>query len=319
MATLLEETTSVPVATGTRGLWRAVLITPGQGSSGNWKEETIRRDGPAVLRKGAKCFVTHNRAPNGEPDPFAMWGTLASDSWYEEGVGLMADIQVLESWIDKVAEVAPHTSLSVFLKGERDAEGNITAILEDVQNGVDMVVYPGRAGSSLVEKLYESARMESDNAAALQESEAANERKALSEMEMKDLADKIDALDARLAAREEAEAEKVQANVDADAVADAVKTGVAEAVAKIKDNVAAVEAAKADLLPSQYKSLNESAFAGEDVAAGIEAAKTIAKEARTVVAAEANITLDAETGRFGESATTDGYVLGGFATTQKGA
>ena len=150
---LLQESTSLPEATGERGVWRAVLITPGLGSSGNWLEETIRRDGPVALHKGAKCFVTHNRTENGEPDPFRMWATLDSDPWYEEGVGLMADIRVLKSWIDKVEEVAPHTALSVFLMGESDEYGNITAIVDDIQNGVDMVVYPGREGSSLVEKL----------------------------------------------------------------------------------------------------------------------------------------------------------------------
>ena len=158
---LLHEATASPTSTK-RGLWRAVLITPGVGSSGNWLEETIRRDGPRVLRAGARCFVTHNREENGEPNPFMMWGTLASDSFYDESAGgLVADIQVLNSWIDRVEEVAPHTALSVFLMGESDEFGNITSILEDPQNGVDMVVYPGREGSALVEKLYESARIES--------------------------------------------------------------------------------------------------------------------------------------------------------------
>lgn len=121
---LLHEATSAPTSTE-RGLWRAVLITPGVGSSGNWLEETIRRDGPRVLRAGARCFVTHNRENNGEPNPFMMWGVLASDAFYDETAdegrgGLVADIQVLKSWIDRVEEVAPHTALSVFLMGESD-------------------------------------------------------------------------------------------------------------------------------------------------------------------------------------------------------
>lgn len=131
-----------------------------------------------------------------------MWGVLASDAFYdEEAGGLVADIQVLKSWIDRVEEVAPHTALSVFLMGESDEFGNIVNILEDPQNGVDMVVYPGREGSALVEKLYESAResarMESQNNPAVK-SAAENDTKGLSEMEIKDVMDKVEALEAKI-------------------------------------------------------------------------------------------------------------------------
>ena len=96
---LLSEATAAPTSTR-RGLWRATLLTPGLGSSGNWLEETVRRDGPRVLKAGARCFVTHGRSETGEPNPFQMWGTLASDAFYDESAnegrgGLVGDIQVL--------------------------------------------------------------------------------------------------------------------------------------------------------------------------------------------------------------------------------
>jgi len=160
MAKLLVESTSVPTATK-EGRWRATLLTPGVGTSGTYSEALLKEFGPSALRKGAKSFVTHNRLENGEPDPFQMWGFLAEDAYYEEGVGLVGEIEVLPSWRDRVSEVAPHTALSIYVMGEADKDGNVTSFDEDAQNGVDLVSYPGRPGSGLVEKLYESAKKDS--------------------------------------------------------------------------------------------------------------------------------------------------------------
>lgn len=308
---LLQESTSLPKATGERGVWRAVLITPGLGSSGNWLEETIRRDGPVALHKGAKCFVTHNRMENGEPDPFRMWATLDSDPWYEEGVGLMADIRVLGSWIDKVEEVAPHTALSVFLWAESDEYNNVTAIIPDIQNGVDMVVYPGREGSALAEKLYESARMESQKNSAVK-SAAENEPKGPSEMEIKDVSDKVDALDAKIEKLLGSKQVEAEATASDEAIASAVKEAIKDHAEKAKTALAAVEAAKADLLPTQIASLTEAALLGEDVTASIESHKQFNTEAKAhfTEAAKVAETVVPETGRVGET-LTEGYVLGG--------
>lgn len=301
------------VATGTRGLWRATLLTPGKGSSGNWVEETIRRDGPHALKKGAKCFVTHNRMENGEPDPFTMWGVLASDSWYEEGVGLVGDIQVLPSWIDKVADIAPHTALSVYVKGDTDHQGNVTAILEDVQNGVDLVVYPGRPGSSLVEKLYESAKAGSFNHTEATQVKENTEGHLMPE-EVKELmaavttlAEKVDKLTAD-------KVEVAQAEVDEAAVAEKVDAGVEARVEKIKEAVEAVQAAEADLLPSSAKALLAEAYKGLDVTAGIESAKAVKAEALATFKAEAANPAN-ESGTLAETATTT-HVLRGFGNKE---
>lgn len=244
-----------------------------------------------------------------------MWATLASDSFYEEGTGLVADIQVLPSWIDKVEEVAPHTALSVFLMGESDEHGNITAILEDVQNGVDMVVYPGREGSALVEKLYESARMDSEKNPTVNKAAESEDTKGLSEMEIKDVSDKVDALDAKIDSLLVSKQAEAQAKVDQDALDAAVETAVKAKVEAMTKSLAAVEAAKADLLPSQIASLTENALKGEDVTASIEDNKKIATEAKTHFA-EANKNDDGhESGRLGEAAT--GYVLSGFGATKE--
>lgn len=255
-----------------------------------------------------------------------MWGVLASDSFYDENAndgkgGLVADIQVLKSWIDRVEEVAPHTALSVFLMGESDEYGNITAILPDPQNGVDMVVYPGREGSSLVQKLYESARasarIETQNNPAVK-SAAENDTKGLSEMEIKDVSDKVDALEAKIDAALASKQEDAEAKATEGAIAAAVEAALKDRAEKSKVALAAVEAAKADLLPSQIESLNESALLGEDVTASIEGHKKFNTEAKTHFAEAAKAeTVVVETGRLGEAAT-EGYVLGsGFRSNIK--
>lgn len=199
MQTLLVESTAVAQPTAVEGRWRSVLLTPGKGSSGTYSEAVLREFGHVALKKGAKSFVTHNRMPNGEPDPFSMWGVLAEDARYEEGVGLVGDIDVLPSWRDKISEVAAHTALSVYVMGEADKDGNVTSLLEDVQNGVDLVVYPGRPGSGLVEKLYESMKTSAANA---ENGSAPADRRTEkeSEMEIEDVAKKVDALTEAFAA-----------------------------------------------------------------------------------------------------------------------
>lgn len=186
---LLVEATSVPTATAREGVWRAVLITPGTGASGTYSEEMLKEYGPKAFKAGAKSYVTHNRLPNGEPDPFQMWGFLAEDAHYEDGVGLVSEIEVLPSWRDRIAEVAPHTGLSVSVSGEVDNAGNVTLLEYDAQNGVDLVSHPGRPGSQLIEKLYEAAANDKASATAGNPKEQEN-----SNMEIEDIAKKVDEL-----------------------------------------------------------------------------------------------------------------------------
>ena len=264
---LLVESTAVPSKTGT-GRWKAVLITPGQGSSGYYSEDVLRTYGPIALRKGAKSFVTHNRHENGEPDPFQMWGFLTEDAHYEEGVGLVGEIEVLPSWRERVEEVAPHVALSVYVAGETDGDGNVISFVEDAQNGVDMVVYPGRPGSSLVEQMLESARADSEK---LGVTSARKEERKL-EME-KDVEERFAALETLLnrlvTEKQAAEAEAAQAEADEKAIE-----------ARLDGYDAAIDAIEAAELPAEAaKSLREQARKGVDVTPLIEFAKTVKTEA----------------------------------------
>jgi len=265
---LLSESTAVATKAG-NGRWKSVLITPGQGSSGYYSESTLRETGPIALRKGAKSFVTHNRAENGEPDPFAMWGFLAEDSYYEEGVGLVGIIEVLPSWREKVDEVAPHVALSVFVSGEVDNEGNVTKFVEDVQNGVDMVVYPGRPGSSLVEQMVESAAQMARESDEPTVTSAVDQEKEIKMEDLEKVTAAIEALTAQVSAlvakENAAQAEAIQAEAD--------EKAVDEALASYDAAVDAIEAA--ELPADAAKSLRAEARKGVDVAPLIEFAKTV--------------------------------------------
>lgn len=267
MSTKLVEATAVPQATSVRGRWRAVLVTPGQGSSAYYSEAVLRESGTKAFRKGAKSFVTHNRTENGEPDPFRMWGYLAEDATYEEGVGLVGEIQVLESWIDRVAEVAPHTALSLYASGNVDDDGNLTEFTDDRQTGIDLVVYPGRDGSGLVEKLYESAQ----NGTAA-ESSAQAEKKAQEktmEAELKALTAVVESLAARFDAAEKRVTEAAEAEAKA-ALAEQEKFDAFAAADLISE---------AKLIPSLHKRVVEAVKAGQhDVASLIKDAQEIQGE-----------------------------------------
>lgn len=297
-STLLVESTAVPQATGTAGRWKATLITPGQGSSGFYSESMLKEFGPIALRKGAKSFVTHNRMENGEPDPFQMWGFLAEDSYYEDGVGLVGEIEVLPSWRARVEEVAPHTALSIYVMGEADSEGNISQLIEDSQNGVDMVVHAGRPGSSLVEKMYETAV--STKRASEQSGDGTKEKNMTEKLE-----EKLDALTLLISTfiSESKIAAEKQAQESAAALA-----AVKDADTKVAESIAAIESIPADLPDALRESLISKVKSGHtDIAPEIVAAKALFESIK------GQVQVQTPGYRFTESAgSTEDYRVGGF-------
>lgn len=288
---LLGESTSIPVSTGVEGRWKATFITPGRGSSGEWTEEVLERDGAHALQKGARCFVTHNRLENGEADPFRMWGILAEDARYEEGVGLVGEIDVLRSWRERVEEVAPHTALSVYLWADVDEFGTVSRIYEDIENGVDLVVHPGREGSELVQKMYESAKRDSEKTPVNSASGTTKEGSVSVEKEITDALNTLrEDFNAKFESLLAANKQELQAEVDADAIAEAKKEARAEFDAQASD------LAKAELLPSQEAALRADLLEGKDITKALESAKTVAKEAAELGASRGE--RHVETGRF---------------------
>lgn len=171
-STLFTESALAPVKAGEN--WRAVLITPGKGSSGFYSEAMLKEHGPKAFPRGTHSYVDHPVNDGEVRSPKNLMGVLAEDARYEDGVGLVAEVQIMPHWKDFVEAVAPHTGLSIYAMGEgsRDDDGQIVveALVPNIQNSVDLVSYAGRPGSGLAEKLYESAlaAQSSDNGIAVE-------------------------------------------------------------------------------------------------------------------------------------------------------
>lgn len=158
-STLFTESAVAPTKTGDN--WRAVLITPGKGASGFYSESVLKEHGPIAFPRGTHSYVDHPVTDGEVRSPKNLMGVLAEDAYYEDGVGLVAELQIMPHWKDFVEAVAPHTGLSIYAMGEgaRNDEGQIVveSLVPNIQNSVDLVSYAGRPGSGLAEKLYESA------------------------------------------------------------------------------------------------------------------------------------------------------------------
>jgi hypothetical protein len=278
---LLHESTATPLKRE-GGRWKATLLTPGQGSSAFYSEEALRSSVDA-FGNGTKNFFKHPEKPGDQRDPRDQWGVIPESVSYEDGVGIVAEIEILPHWkavIDSLAE-AGQASLSIWAMGETDEEGNLLALSPDVQNTVDLVAFPGRPGSGLTEKMYESAIAFSETDTGVT---SAQEEK---EGNMEKVLEAIAALDAKFVAFVTESLAAATANVKAEADADAVEKAVESAVATYDEKVVAIEAAK--LFPSQAEAIRAEAVKGADIAPLIEAAKLVFAEATAAAAGEEEI------------------------------
>lgn len=292
---LIEASGESPVKVGNR--WRGVLAKPGQGSSGFFSEDVLREFGPKALAPGAKAFIDHKE----DRSTRDMIGVYPDGAHYEEGVGLVGELEVFPHWKDFVEAVGPHAGLSIYMKGEVDKDDNVISLLPDRMNGVDLVSYPGLEGSGLVEKLYESAHKASGNPEQNGTATAASrveENKEQSPMEISELAEKVDAL-----------AESIQALVG-------VVTPLAESLKPEEkpevDVAAAVESAidraTESEIPKELRGpIIEAAKAGADVDAVISEQKAI------VEAIKSRLTVNLQEGVFGGASTDNhDYMIAGL-------
>lgn len=266
---LRESVAEAPVKTGNR--WRVVVARPGQGSSGKYSAEVFRRDAHKMLPKGAQAFINHDESRN----PKDMIGVYPDGGRFDEAEGVVvADLEVFSHWKEFVEEVGPHCGISLYAMGEIDEDGNVISFTEDRYNGADLVARPGLEGSGLAEKLYEAARLASEEPSA---EPSAQERK---EQEMDEKAiEAINALTAQVSALVSANTTKAEENAQVEANENAIKEAVDAYAAKVE----AIEAARESLLPSQVQHLMAEAKAGKDVAPLIEQAKAVTAEAKQVL------------------------------------
>jgi len=291
MANLFTESSSAPIKSGNN--WRAVLITPGKGSSGVYTEAMLKEYGPKAFKKGTHSYVDHPRSEEDIRSPKNLIGVLAEDARYEKGVGLVAELEVMPHWKEFVEAVAPHTGLSIYAMGEGnyndDGEVVVENLIPHTQNSVDLVSYPGRSGSRLADKLYEaaismiaaeenteenepeegeeaSAPMSGKEGTAAKTAAATESNKKEEHMELKELSDQL------------AELPNVVAAAVAEALAPAVETEEKEEI-----DVAAVAEAmvEADLPEVSRKAVYESLRAGADLAESIESQKAFVESVKS--------------------------------------
>lgn len=281
-AKLFTEAAVAPTKTGS-GTWRAVLITPGKGSSGIYTEAMLRESGPVAFPKGTHSYIDHPTHEGEIRSPKNLMGVLSDDAHYEDGVGLVAELSVMPHWAEFVEAVAPHTGLSIYAMGEgaQNDDGDIVveSLIPNTQNSVDMVSYAGRPGSGLAEKLYESAIaafVENGTATAETETEIMEGTPDMDEImaKLEEMDAKFAALAETLTAPAEAPAEEVEA-VDPNEVAAEVAEAVAEAALPAASRKAVYEAMKAG------KSVEDAIVAQKEL---IESLKAVIAEGATKAA-----------------------------------
>lgn len=276
MVTLLTEGAPAPSKTAT-GNWRAVLITPGKGSSGLYTESMLRESGPVAFPKGTHSYVDHPVNEGEIRSPKNLMGVLAEDARYEEGVGLVAEIEVMPHWREFVEAVAPHTGLSIYAMGNgsvnEDGDVVIESLVPNTQNSVDLVSYPGRPGSGLAEKLYESAiafaMSESANGTAAETAAATTPNMEEGNSNMEEIKEMLESAIAELNARFDALAETLTPAVETEETEELDVAAVAEAMVA------------AGLPEVSRKAVYESLRNGGDLAEAIESQKAFVESVKS--------------------------------------
>ena len=136
------------VATG--GRLRVRVIAPGQGSSGFYSSEVLKKDGPSIFVAGVQCFLDHP-SPYDRPERSvrALAGKLATAAVWEDrgplGAGLYADVDIFPHAAALLDSIGSHIGVSVRGEGEIDAAGNVTALT--AAHSVDFVTRAGAGGA----------------------------------------------------------------------------------------------------------------------------------------------------------------------------
>lgn len=148
------------------GTYKIALITPGQGSSGYYREEVIREYAPVAFPKGTHVYLDHLQ--EGETrTPAKLLGYLTEETVVDgEGVAVnrFKPLKKHAEWIEEVRELV---GFSVSVRGtatEGEIDGKKTPIVESLEphvtNTVDIVSYAGRGGKFLESFVEEANRAE---------------------------------------------------------------------------------------------------------------------------------------------------------------
>ena len=270
---LVENTSTLTAQSG--GLWKVVLAVPGQGMKGNYLEETLRRDGPTAFPAGTRSYIGHAAPQN--RDPRDQLGTYPDGAHYEDGVGLVANLQPRAGYKSLLEELGTDAELSIYADGEVDEDGNVTSIYPGRSNSVDLVAYGGLEGSGLKEKLYESY-VKPEGFQEIKEEGKMDEVLAA----IAALKTDFDTFKATIPTPQRDT--RTQSEIDAEVeskVAAKVDATVSDALTSYDAKIEAINAA--DLLPAQVETLRTEARKGVDITPLIESAKAVVADARKVL------------------------------------
>lgn len=271
----IENVPSGSIKPAADGSYPVVLISPGQGSSGYYREEVIRDYAPGAFPKGTHVYLDHLK--EGETrSPEKLLGTLVEETVVDDEGNAVNRFRPLSKHAAWVEEVRPYVGLSVSVRGDGvkgEVDGRQTLIVESldphITNTVDMVSYAGRGG-----KFLESF---------LEEANAADEEHAPNPANPAGL---MEGNDNNMAISDEQFAALVESVAGIASKIAVIETAITPVVDEHKDDRAAVVAAvkaveSADISDATKARLNEGIEEGNlDVQATIDAEIALREEIR---------------------------------------
>lgn len=256
------------------GSFKVKIINEGKGSSGIYPAELLERS--ADVFSGALSFKNHPDWNGPQSRDFTMISGKVLETWVAKDE---FDKTAIFGWYlpdpeyaAKIERYKDDLGLSIYISGDGYLNEDGDFVVDwfdpvDPYRSVDIVIAAGRGGSLSAESLKGFYNVDPAT-------EGRTNRKE-NQMEIKDLADKLDALTATVTAlvsdKEAKAAEDAQVKADDEAVAKAVESYAAK-----------VEAiAKADLPAVLAESLRKDALAGADIEARITEAKALTEALKT--------------------------------------
>ncbi|MBG6085821.1 hypothetical protein [Zhihengliuella flava] len=161
MPARIIEATAAPTRVGP-GRVLVTIITPGEGSSGNYSAETLAQAAKdRVFPRGTQMHINHDSPTTSMDHPGGdlrnLVGVLDEDARVGEGGALVAEAIIGSAWRDFVEEFHEFIGASISSAAEIDSERTVTQLLASPFNRVDLVTVAGRGGE--ITEVLEAARV----------------------------------------------------------------------------------------------------------------------------------------------------------------
>lgn len=210
------------------------LISEGQGSSGFYSAEMLRRDGPTVFPAGTHLVVNHLGEAemwerNGSHDTRDIVGATTEDArWDDEAKALVAEAEIAAHAAEFVESIKDYIGLSIEAGGVV-VDGQVESLAYSPLNAVALVPRAGRGGK--IQSLYESfVETGASRGTIISEGTSTNatEQERGTLVSPEDIAKIVEALKPLFTGLQEAlapaapEVEKTEDTIDVAAVAEAV-------------------------------------------------------------------------------------------------